>query len=167
MAFSQTRYFNVSSNLIHPIADDVAKQLRTDGYDVEVTDMLGNDMQISLCKGGMFKKVLGLQTALNLALTDEGDSIKAEATVGIFGQQVIPTLLMLFVAWPVILTQIIGLVKQAHLDDYVMDLIGRAISELNANSNLKSKVESGAFCPNCGARVLGGKFCAECGAKLA
>ena len=166
MAFSQTRYFNISSNLIQPIAQDVARQLRADGYQVEVTNMIGNDVQISLCKGGMFKKVVGLQTALNLAITEEGDSIKAEATVGIFGQQVIPALVMFFVFWPVILTQIVGIIKQSNLDDYVMKLIERSISEQVTRGNLKNVSESGVFCPNCGARISGGKFCAECGAKL-
>lgn len=166
MAFSSTRIFNVSPNLIQPIAEDVATQLTAEGYDVDVESSLGNDVQISLSKGGMFKKVLGLQTALNVMLSDQGDSIKAEATVGIFKQQVIPTLIMLFITWPVIVTQIVGLVKQSHLDDHIMELIDSAISQLGAKVALKKVAKNGAYCPNCGARVSGGKFCCECGEKL-
>jgi len=166
MAFSSTRFFNVSPNLIQPIAQDVGRQLKAEGYDVQIDSMLGNDVQISLSQGGLFKKVLGLKTALNVVLTDEGDAIKANATVGIFGQQVIPTMIMLFVAWPVIITQIVGLVKQSNLDDHIMDLIEYSITQQAVRSNLKSVSENGAFCPECGARVGGGKFCAECGARL-
>lgn len=165
-AFSSTRYFSVSPNLIQPIADDVARQLRADGYEVKICNLLADSLQISLSKGGMFKKVLGLQTALNLVLSNEGDSIKAVASVGIFGQQVIPAMIMLFITWPVILTQIVGLVKQSQLDDHVMDLIQSSITQLAAKANLKNIAESGAFCPNCGARISGGRFCSECGAKL-
>lgn len=166
MAFSSTRIFNVSPNLIQPIAEDVATQLTAEGYDVDVESSLGNDVQISLSKGGMFKKVLGLQTALNVMLSDQGDSIKAEATVGIFKQQVIPTLIMLFITWPVIVTQIVGLVKQSHLDDHIMELIDSAISQLGAKVALKKVAKNGAYCPNCGTRVSGGKFCSECGEGL-
>lgn len=166
MAFSSTRVFNVSPNLIQPIAEDVATQLTAEGYDVDVESSLGNDVQISLSKGGMFKKVLGLQTALNVMLSDQGDCIKAEATVGIFKQQVIPTLIMLFITWPVIVTQIVGLVKQSHLDDHIMELIDSAISQLGAKVALKKVAKNGAYCPNCGARISGGKFCSECGEKL-
>lgn len=166
MAFSSTRIFNVSPNLIQPIAEDVATQLTAEGYDVDVESSLGNDVQISLSKGGMFKKVLGLQTALNVMLSDQGDCIKAEATVGIFKQQVIPTLIMLFITWPVIVTQIVGLVKQSHLDDHIMELIDSAISQLGAKVALKKVAKNGAYCPNCGARISGGKFCSECGEKL-
>ena len=166
MAFSSTRVFNVSPNLIQPIAEDVATQLTAEGYDVDVESSLGNDVQISLSKGGMFKKVLGLQTALNVMLSDQGDCIKAEATVGIFKQQVIPTLIMLFITWPVIVTQIVGLVKQSHLDDHIMELIDSAISQLGAKVALKMVAKNGAYCPNCGARISGGKFCSECGEKL-
>ena len=166
MAFSSTRIFNVSPNLIQPIAEDVATQLSAEGYEVQVEPSLGNDAHISISKGGMFKKVLGLQTALNIMLSDQGDSIKAEATVGIFKQQVIPTLIMLFITWPVIVTQIIGMVKQSHLDDHVMELIDSAIAQFGTKANLKKVAKDGAYCPNCGARVTGGKFCSECGERL-
>jgi len=166
MAFSSTRIFNVSPNLIQPIAEDVAKQLIAEGYDVQVEPSLGNDVHISLSKGGMFKKVLGLQTALNVMLSDQGDSVKAEATVGIFKQQAIPTMIMLFITWPVIVTQIVGLIKQSKLDDHIMELIDSAISQLGTKATLKKVAKNGAYCPNCGARVSGGKFCSECGDKL-
>ena len=166
MAFSSTRIFNVSPNLIQPIAEDVATQLSNEGYEVQVEPSLGNDAHISISKGGMFKKVLGLQTALNIMLSDQGDSVKAEATVGIFKQQAIPTFIMLFITWPVIVTQIIGMVKQSHLDDHVMELIDSAISQFGSKANLTKVAKDGAYCPNCGARVSGGKFCSECGEKL-
>ena len=166
MAFSSTKFFNVSPSLINAISQDVSKQLKAEGYEVKIDNMLGNDVHLSLTNGGMFKKVLGLQTALNLKLTDEGDCIKASASVGIFGQQIIPALIMWFAFWPVILTQIVGLVKQANLDDHVMELIAEAITQQAVKANLKDVSESGAFCPECGARVNGGKFCSECGAKL-
>ena len=47
MAFSSTRIFNVSPNLIQPIAEDVATQLSNEGYEVQVEPSLGNDAHIS------------------------------------------------------------------------------------------------------------------------
>ena len=133
---------------------------------MQVDNMLGNDVQLSLSKGGVFKAVLGLKTSLNVVFSDEGGRIKANATVGIFGKQAIPTMITLFIVWPVLLTQIVGLVKQMNLDGHVMDLVDKAIFYLSAEHNLKAASENGVFCPDCGVRISGGKFCPECGARL-
>ena len=166
MAFSSTRIFNVSPNLIQPIAQDVAKQLSAEGYETQLDGSLGNNVQVSISKGGMFKKVVGMKTALNLMLTDEGDCIKAKTEVGIFGLQAIPTAITMLFWWPMLIPQIVGLVKQSKLDSHVMELIDSAMVQLGTRATLGDVAKNGVFCPNCGVRVSGGKFCAECGSRL-
>lgn len=166
MAFSQVRLFSVAPAFMHPIADDLVAQLQAEGYEVVKDVTATGAVLISLSKGGIFKVVLGMKTSLNVTMKAIGVRIQVEAKVGIFGKQLIPSLITLFVAWPVILAQIWGIVKQANLDDHVMEIIEKSIQSQATNMTLGPAASRGLFCPNCGAKVAGGKFCAECGCRL-
>lgn len=166
MAFSQVRLFSVAPSFMHPIADDLVAQLQAEGYEVVKDVTATGAVLISLSKGGIFKVVLGMKTSLNVTMKAIGVRIQVEAKVGIFGKQLIPSLITLFVAWPVILAQIWGIVKQANLDDHVMEIIEKSIQLQATNMTLGPVASRGLFCPNCGTKVAGGKFCAECGCRL-
>lgn len=86
-----------------------------------------------------------------------------DASVGIFGQQAIPTVISMFFFWPVLITQIWGMVEQSNLDDKALAIA----EEVAHNSSLRSSSTTGRFCTNCGIQVsMQDKFCPECGAKL-
>ena len=57
-----------------------------------------------------------------------GVVIGAITGIGIFGQQVIPTIITMFIFWPVILSQLWGIVKQSQLDDRVMIIAANTIA---------------------------------------
>lgn len=89
----------------------------------------------------------------------------------IFGQQVIPTLVMWFITWPVLLTQIWGMVQQSKLDDKALAAARAVISERGGNPYSYGTVPPpmpaagrAKFCTNCGASLpANAKFCSECG----
>lgn len=166
MAFSSTRIFKVSPEMIYPIADDLEGQLAAEGYQVSREDCVTGGIVVSLTKGGMFKAVLGMNTALKIQIAPEDDKIKVDTSVGIFGQQAIPTAISMLIFWPILITQLWGLIKQSNLDGHVYELVQQSIIEHAAGASLSAASEKGMFCPNCGAKVTGGKFCAQCGAKL-
>ena len=78
----------------------------------------------SLSKGGIFKTVLGMKTALNVELTRLQGGVSISAKIGVFGQQAIPTMITLFVAWPVGLTQIGGMFQPSKVDDQEIGMVG-------------------------------------------
>ncbi len=167
MAFTSKRTFNSPPALIPPLVEALERQLVAEGYEVQSESIVTGGMQVSLSKGGMFKKVAGLKTALNVKITPDGNSILVDASIGIFGQQLLPSAITLLVFWPMIIPQVWGLVQQSQLDGHVMSLITQILGELRmANGGTSQNVGNGLFCPSCGARVGGGKFCQECGAKL-
>jgi len=166
MAFSSTRIFKVSPEMIYPLADDLEGQLAAEGYQVSREDCVTGGIVVSLTKGGMFKAVLGMNTALKIQIAPEDDKIKVDTSVGIFGQQAIPTAISMLIFWPILITQLWGLIKQSNLDGHVYELVQQSIIEHAAGASLSAASEKGMFCPNCGAKVTGGKFCAQCGAKL-
>lgn len=165
--FNTHKIINADASLIPSMANKIINHFKAEGYesDVKVSDLGTYD--ISLTKGGMFKAVLGLKTALKITLKAETNGVSFDAGIGIFGQQLIPALIMYFVAWPVLLTQIWGMVQQAKLDDTALML---AESMVTATSPVPKTVEPdsiSSFCPNCGGKHdVGMRFCPYCGAKL-
>ena len=165
--FNTHKIINADPSLIPAMADKITGYFKADGYDVDiqVSDLGTHD--ISLTKGGTFKAVLGLKTALKVTLKPEYDKVSFDAGIGIFGQQIIPALVMYFVAWPVLLTQIWGMVQQAKLDDTALML---AESVATSNSTVGKTVEPtsiSSFCPNCGGKHdVNMRFCPYCGFKL-
>ena len=165
--FNTHKIINAEPSLIPAMANKITEHFKSQGYevDVQVSDLGTYD--ISLTKGGMFKAVLGLKTALKITLKPESNGVSFDAGIGIFGQQLIPTMIMLFVAWPVVLTQVWGMVQQSNLDDKALML---AESVIPSNSALGRTVEStsiSSFCPNCGGKHdVNMRFCPFCGVKL-
>lgn len=167
---SQKVVFGVGNVNVDQVNNDIRKYFEPKGYTVE-TELLGSGgAHISLTNSSIFKAVLGLKTALNVEYEPEGDNWHIKASVGIFGQQVIPTLIGLFVAWPVFLTQIWGLVKQSNLDDEVVNEIEKALQryKLLSSSGVNAVSEQkGDFCTQCGSSIIAtAKFCSQCGTNL-
>lgn len=166
MAFSSCRTFRVSPDYIPAIADDLQHDLRNEEFEVSHEELLGGNAVVSITKGGFFKAVVGMKTSLRITLTGMGDRIKVSADVGIFGQQAIPAVISMLFFWPVIITQIWGLVKQSQLDDHVMELVDRSIDRHAARTVQAQQGDSASvFCPNCGAHAKG-VFCSACGTRL-
>lgn len=160
--FGSTKIFSTQVTDISGVMDDVKGYFLGKGYEVSVENTTQGGF-ISLSKGGLFKTVLGMKTALNVEIRQMAGGLSVEAKVGIFQQQAIPTLIMLFVAWPVVLTQIGGLVQQAKLDDELMMVVENAI---NNRQNCAAPVGGNEFCVSCGASIAAGSaFCSACGAK--
>lgn len=152
--------------MIPAIADQIEADFAADGYSVQKINLMNGAADVSLTKGGTFKAILGLKTALNISLKPQNGQISFEAGVGIFGQQFIPTAIMWYVAWPVLLTQIWGLVQQAKLDDRALQIAKNVIRSQPASSPQANAV-SNAYCASCGAKLPPhSKFCPSCGAQI-
>jgi ribosomal protein L40E len=132
----------------------------------------------------MFKTILGMQSALNIRVEPTNTSTIARADVGIFGQQTIPDTISLFIAWPVLLTQIWDLVRQNNLDEEALAVVEQvlityskrtlATSVGSASSGTQTPPGNASaagtqkqFCMNCGAELLPpARFCTECGTQV-
>lgn len=161
-------------SLIPAIADRICQDFALEGYEINRDNLMSGGIDISVTKGGFFKVVLGMKTALKITLVPENNAIGFEAGVGIFGQQAIPTVIMLFFAWPVLLTQIWGLVQQSNLDDKALAAAQTVIYEHHGNTHAaeaqaaQSTAGTGRrFCTNCGSQLpADARFCSNCGSPL-
>ncbi len=168
-AFNTKTELQGNPALIPAIADRICRDFAADGYEVTREDLISGGVDISVTKGGMFKAVLGMRTALKVTLIPQSQSISFEAGVGIFGQQVVPTLIMLFITWPVLLTQIWGLVQQSKLDDRALAAARSVIAENQSSGAepMQPDTDGCHFCTSCGSRLpSGARFCSHCGAQV-
>lgn len=148
--FNTKKILYGSSSLIPTIANNIQEDFRKDGFEVVMDALSSGGYDISITKGGFFKAVLGMKTALKVTLLPQGNNISFDAGIGIFGKLVIPTLIMWYVAWPVLLTQIWGLVQQSKLDDKALRIAEDVVYKNNNNGTGATTSNGSKFCPSCG-----------------
>lgn len=160
--FSKHQILPVSPTLIPEMAQAIRREFQYDGYEISIENLYSGGSDISITKGGAFKAVLGMKTALKITLQPRENSVIFDANVGIFGQQFIPSVISMLFFWPVLITQIWGMVEQSSLDD-------RALKAAESVIGMAAPVSQvgGAFCPSCGKPIpQGAKFCPSCGQKI-
>jgi zinc-ribbon domain len=167
--FKTAKVFPVKVDDLGPVAEAVLTHFKQQGYEVEARRTSTSSYDVSISKGGVFKAVLGMKTALKIHLETVANSTSAEAGIGIFGKQAIPTVISMLLFWPVLITQIWGMVQQSKLDTEALGVVEIALSGNNpqlANTPLPGNQNS-KFCPSCGSLLPGtARFCQSCGAKL-
>jgi hypothetical protein len=121
-----------------PVAQEVMGHFEGQDYEVTETNIPTGGVQVSIRRGGTFKAIIGMKTALNIKIEPEANGTRVGAGVGIFGQQAIPTAITLLVFWPVVIAQVWNMAQEANLDE---EAIRVAEESLKAHS---SKAPSGA-----------------------
>lgn len=167
--FKSSKILYAAPTMIPSIATEITNTFRSEGYEVESQELISGGYDISITKGGVFKAVLGMKSALKVNIQPRGGNIFIEASVGIFGQQAIPTAISMFFLWPVLITQIWGMVDQAKLDDKVIAIAETCIAN-NAPKIVTTSqplTSNGKFCTTCGTpQSSNSNFCNNCGVKL-
>lgn len=164
-AFNTREVLVGSIRQVPVIANKIVRHFREQGYEVAMESLSSGGFDISISKGNMFKAILGMKTALKISLLPQNGTIVFDAGVGIFGRQVIPTLIMWYVAWPVMLTQIWGMIQQSKLDDEALSIAKKVISEQGSS---RTSIDSNKkYCTSCGTpNESSSKYCCNCGTKL-
>jgi hypothetical protein len=159
--YSTQKLLDASASQIPQIAEAIRKDFADDGFEVYVDTLMSGGRDISITKGNLFKAVLGMRSALKISLTPRQSGVFFDANVGIYGQQAIPTIISMLFFWPVLITQIWGLVQQSSLDDRALEVAEKTISIT------KTTNESTKYCTNCGTKIdVSSKYCPSCGVKL-
>lgn len=166
--FSTKKILYGSVTLIPTIANRIQEEFQNEGFDVSMDALSSGGYDISITKGGIFKAVLGMKTALKVTLLPQGSNIHFEAGVGIWGQQAIPTVISMLFFWPVLITQIWGMVEQSKLDDKALEIAKDVISMSNSNfASISNDSNGNKFCTSCGTKnIESANFCCGCGKPL-
>jgi hypothetical protein len=135
--FKSSRTFPYTVEDLQPVAQDVIDNFEQQAYEVTAEPIPTGGWQVSVRKGGIFKTIAGLKTSLNIKIEPMGNGTMAEAGIGVFGAQAIPTAITLLVFWPLLFVQIWGLAQSSGLDEEAMSAVERSLaahSEGDANS---------------------------------
>ncbi len=163
--FNTQKLLPATAAQIPAMAKAIRNEFAPEGFEIQIDTLMSGGRDISLTKGSLFKAVLGMRSALKITLTPQMDGVLFDARVGIFGQQVIPTVISMFFFWPVLITQIWGLVNQSQLDDRALAAAERGMQ--NTASSMKATSGGTLFCTHCGARMdEGARFCSRCGERV-
>ena len=134
--FNSTKTFPYSVEDIAPVAQDVMDHFADQDFEVTETNIPTGGVQVSIRKGGTFKAIIGMKTALNIKIEPVANGTTVDAGVGIFGQQAIPTAITLLVFWPVIIAQVWNMAHESNLDEEALDV---AEESLKAHSEAPSE----------------------------
>jgi len=124
---------------LSPVAQEVMSHFENQDYEVTETHIPTGGVQVSIRRGGTFKAIIGMKTALNIKIVPEANGTTVDAGVGIFGQQAIPTAITLLVFWPVIIAQVWNMAQESNLDEEALD-----VAEESLKAHSSSKRPSGA-----------------------
>jgi hypothetical protein len=136
--FSSSRTVPYVVEDLSPVAQDVMHHFEQKEFEVTTADIPAGGVQVSIRRGGTFKAIVGLRSALNIKIEPQANGTRLQAGVGIFGQQAIPTAITLLVFWPVVVAQVWNMAQEAKLDE---EALGVAEESLRAHS---SEAPSGA-----------------------
>ena len=160
--FKKVEVIQASPVLIPTLANHLKEVFEKEEYTVSVDHLSSGGCIVSITKVGFFKAILGMKSALKISLLPQHETILFDASVGIWGQQAIPTAISLFVFWPVLLTQIWGTIQQANLDDKALAIINEVVS--TSPMPIAEEETTMKFCTACGHRNSSdARFCSECG----
>lgn len=126
--FSSSRIFYNCDRYIDNVAKQFSEQMQQEGFDINAKKLSDGKWDISIKKGGMFKAILGMKSALKIEIHSASPNVLVKTGVGIFAQQAVPTVITMLVLWPVLLAQIWGVIKQAKLDTHVMEVLQQDFS---------------------------------------
>jgi hypothetical protein len=115
--FNSSRTVTYVVEDLSPVAQDVMRHFESQDFEVTQTPIPTGGVQVSIRKGGIFKAIIGLKSALNIRIEPQANGTRVEAGVGIFGQQAIPTAITLLVFWPVVIAQVWNMAQEARLDE--------------------------------------------------
>ena len=161
--FNSSKTISTKLRNLKPVLSDVKTYFEDKGYTVQTGEVDVGGF-ISITKGGFFKSVAGLKTALNTTLTFQQGSIFVEAKVGAFGEQAMAAAAGWIVTWPLAITSAIGMISQSKLDEEMINEIEKSIYKYEQRQESSSTEEK--FCVDCGAPVpADAAFCPNCGKK--
>ena len=126
--FSSSKIFYNCDCYIDNVAKQFSEQMQQEGFDINAQKVTDGKWDISIKKGGMFKAILGMKSALKIEIHSASPNVLVKTGVGIFAQQAVPTVITMLVLWPVLLAQIWGMIKQAKLDTHVMEVLQQDFS---------------------------------------
>src|SRR5919112_6010602 len=139
--FNSSKTFPYTVEDLAPVARDVMDHFEGQDFEVVETNIPTGGVQVSIRKGGTFKAIIGMKTALNIKMVPVANGTTVDAGVGIFGQQAIPTAITLLVFWPVIIVQVWNMAQESNLDDEALRVAEESLKAHSSKAPSEASAE--------------------------
>ena len=139
--FNSSKTFPYHVDDVAPVAQDVMDHFKDQDFEVTETNISTGGVQVSIRKGGTFKAIIGMKTALNIKIEPVANGTTVDAGVGIFGQQAIPTAITLLIFWPVLIAQVWNMAKESDLDDEALDVAEESLKAHGSKATSEAAAE--------------------------
>jgi hypothetical protein len=139
--FNSSRTVPYQVEDLAPVAQDVMGHFESQDFEVTQTPISTGGVQVSIRKGGTFKAIIGLKTALNIKVEPQANGTRVEAGVGIFGQQAIPTAITLLVFWPVVIAQVWNMAQESNLDEEALRVAEESLKAHSSRAPSRATAE--------------------------
>lgn len=163
------------------VARELTDHFRERKYEVAYSQVDEKTWDVSITRGGIFKQAVGMKSALKIELEKRPKGTYVRAGAGVFGKQATATVISMLIAWPVLLTQVWGLIRESGLDDEAVRVVELSINRATrglggterpavdaatTDEDVPTMSTQARFCPNCGVEgAAGARFCPHCGAS--
>src|SRR5919106_2202297 len=85
-----------------PVAQEVMDHFESQDYEVTDTHIPTGGVQVSIRRGGTFKAIIGMKTALNIKIEPQANGTTVEAGGGGFWEQALPPTITPLIFLPVL-----------------------------------------------------------------
>src|SRR3954453_20849069 len=104
--FNSSKTFPFFVEDVAPVAQDVMRHFEDQDFEVTETNLPMGGGEVSIRKGGTFKAIIGMKTALNIKIEPVANGTTVDAGVGSLGRPSIPTWRALLVFSALIIAQV-------------------------------------------------------------
>lgn len=157
--FSSSKVFAAPQEFIPFASRKIRSSFESEGFNYAVESESANRLVVTVTKGNLFKQIVGLKQGLEITLSNNDGKVSVNAKGTVIKDQLIASALAWFIAWPVIIPQVVGMINQSNLDEKAIDVVSSAFKEFDAEKTM--------FCPHCGTKVSRNDTCCpNCGASL-
>ncbi|HEV2451664.1 MAG TPA: zinc ribbon domain-containing protein [Streptosporangiaceae bacterium] len=147
--FKSEKLIPIAVSDLAPVAEELAGHFKQRNYQVECSQLDDGQWEVGITRGGVFKTVVGLKSALKIHLEGRPRGTMVRAGAGIFGKQAAPTAIALVAAWPiglpVLLAQVWGLVREAGLDDEAVRVVELSLTRAQRAARLSGDSADGGL----------------------
>ena len=158
-AFTNNKSYTAGSSFIPYAVERIRSTFESEGFEFSRKSDTFNRTVVAVTKGNLFKQAVGLKQGLEISFSNEGGRIDVEVRGTVLKDQLLASGIVLFVTWPVIIPQIIGMIRTSGLCERAVALVDAAYSDFCT--------ERPSFCTHCGGRLTGNPgVCPHCGGIL-
>lgn len=135
--FKSETVIPISVTDLGPVAQELAEHFKQRSYQVECTETSDGKWEVGITRGGKFKSIAGLKSAMKIELEPLPRGTMVRAGAGLFGKQAAVTAVTMVIWWPLAIAPIWGMIREAGLDNEAVRVI-----EVSLKSGLSDSVTS-------------------------